>query len=91
MPFYILCNIDLLVIISNQFLFVFYSSGCMDDRGTQHLIGQQFVTTDCRQCFCGNGGYISCDQSQCESSNGGKLNILWYVLISCNWATLTKS
>ena len=46
----------------------------MDDRGTQYLFGQQFVTADCRQCLCGNGGSISCDQSQCESSNSGKLN-----------------
>ena len=48
----------------------------MDDIGAQHSIGETFVTTDCRQCFCGNDGNISCDQSQCESSNSGKLNVL---------------
>ena len=42
--------------------------GCMDDRGTQYSFGQQFVTTDCCQCFCGNGGSISCDQTQNTSS-----------------------
>ena len=54
----------------------------MDDIGTQHSIGEAFVTTDCRQCFCGNGGNISCDQSQCESSNSGKLNILTVLVYS---------
>ena len=49
-------------------------SGCMDDRGTQHSIGQQFVATDCHQCFCGDGGSISCDQTQCGSSTSSKLN-----------------
>ena len=40
----------------------------MDDRMTKYSIGQQFVTTDNRQCFCGNGGSISCDQIDSESS-----------------------
>ena len=46
--------------------------GCMDDGGTQYSFGQQFVTTDCCQCFCGNGGSISCDQTQ---NNSSKLTI----------------
>ena len=47
----------------------------MDDRETQHSIGQQFATTNCHQCFCGDGGSISCEPTQCESNNSGKLNI----------------
>ena len=54
-------------------MFINTSSGCIDDIGTQHSIGEEFVNTSCHQCFCGNGGNISCDQSQCESSNSGKL------------------
>ena len=48
--------------------------GCVDDRGTKHTIEQQFLTKDCRQCFCGNGGSISCNQTQCKSSSSGKFN-----------------
>ena len=48
----------------------------MDDRGAQQLIGQQFMTTDGRQCFCGNGGNISCDPPNYiyESISNGKLD-----------------
>jgi len=52
-----------------------FLSGCKDDKGMQHSIGQQFITADCRQCFCGNGGNISCGQPQCTSSTASKLNI----------------
>ena len=46
--------------------------GCLDNRETKHSIGQQFITEDCHQCFCDDGGSISCNQLQCKSS---KLNI----------------
>lgn len=46
----------------------------MDDRGIQQSIGQQFMTTDGRQCFCGNGGSISCDSPDYKSINNGKLD-----------------
>ena len=41
----------------------------------QYSFGEQFMTTDCRQCFCGSGGNISCDQSKCDSSDNGKLSM----------------
>ena len=47
----------------------------MDDRMTNYSIGQQFVTRDNHRCFCGNGGSISCDQIDSESS---KLRLLTY-------------
>ena len=49
-------------------LFMFLLSGCMDDRERNYSIGQQFVTTDNRQCLCGNGGSISCGHTDSESS-----------------------
>ena len=54
---------------------LFLLPGCMVDRMTNYSIGQQFVTTDNRQCFCGNGGSISCNQIDSESS---KLRVLTY-------------
>ena len=52
----------------------------MDDNGVQYSIGQQFVTTDCLQCFCGDGGRISCDQSQCKSNTSSKLTITGVII-----------
>ena len=54
---------------------LFSLPGCMDDRRTNYSIGQQFVTTDNRRCFCGNGESISCDQIESESS---ELRVLTY-------------
>ena len=42
--------------------------GCFDDVQTQYSFGQQFMTNNYSQCFCGNGGKISCEQLQCDSS-----------------------
>ena len=43
----------------------------MDDRGVRQSIGQQFMTTDGRQCFCGNGGSISCELSDYKCNGNG--------------------
>ena len=47
----------------------------MDDKGIHQSIGQQFMTTDGYQCFCGNGGNISCDPPNHNSISNGKLNL----------------
>ena len=61
----------------------------MDDVQTQYSFGQQFLTNNCSQCFCGNGGNISCEQLQCESDANGKfkhfhsIHLSSYLLFLC--------
>lgn len=62
-------------------LFMFLLSGCMDDRERNYSIGQQFVTTDNRQCLCGNGGSISCGHTGTESSRWRVLNYSQRVVV----------
>lgn len=63
-------------------LFMFLLSGCMDDRERNYSIGQQFVTTDNHQCFCGNGGSIFCDHTDSESSRWRVLNYSQRIVVN---------
>ncbi|XP_065910186.1 hepatocyte growth factor receptor-like isoform X3 [Dysidea avara] len=41
---------------------------CSDDtRNMQYSLGQEFMTSNCCQCLCGNGGNISCNMATCRS------------------------
>ena len=40
----------------------------MDDSGMNHSFGQPFMTMGGQQCFCGDGGTITCDQSESSAS-----------------------
>ena len=49
-------------------VFVICTVGCSDDtRNMQYSLGQEFMTSNCCQCLCGNGGNISCNMATCRS------------------------
>jgi len=69
----------LILVIIKPFLYVCVYSGCSDDDGKHYSIGEQFTTSNYGQCFCGNGGNVTCNQlySKSTDNTNSKLNVYW--------------